>query len=99
MVEHELINAFMKLMSKAGGGSLVKDMIQHSDETGNPKIWTRTEVESALVNLNQQIENFGKQEAIEIVETLLRKYRLHPEDFKAKYDEEIPEATGVKGLQ
>jgi hypothetical protein len=80
-MEQQLINALMKLMSKAGGGLFIKDMIQQVDEDGNPKTWTPNELKKAIDFATWQIDNFGTSEATSIVETLLKKYNLNPEMF------------------
>ena len=97
-MEQQLINAFMKLISKAGGGSLIKDLIQQVDEDGNPKTWTASEIERATEYVQWQTENFGTAEATAMVEALLKKYNLNLEDFRDK-EESLPEPTGVQGLQ
>lgn len=97
VMEQQLINAFMKLVAKAGGGSLMKDMIQKVDESGNPKIWTPSEIEAALKYITWQIENFGAAEAATVIETLIRKYNLRPESFLVK--KPVTESSGVAGLQ
>lgn len=105
-MEQQLINALMKLVSKAGGGSLIKDMIQQVDTNGNPKSWTQAEISHAIEFINWQTENFGTAEAIIIIQSLLRKYNLRMEDFQteiasqtevAKKDE-LPNAPGIHGL-
>jgi hypothetical protein len=97
VMEQQLINAFMKLVAKAGGGSLMKDMIQKVDESGNPKIWTPSEIDAALKYITWQIENFGAAEATAVIETLIRKYNLRPESFLSK--KPVIETSGVAGLQ
>ena len=97
VMEQQLINAFMKLVAKAGGGSLMKDMIQMVDESGNPKIWTPSEMEAAVRYITMQIENFGASEATIVIETLIRKYNLHPESILLK--KPFTESSGVAGLQ
>jgi hypothetical protein len=94
----KLINAFMKLVSKAGGGSLIRDMIQQVDESGNPKVWTPSEVEAAVHYVNEQIDNFGTAEATIIVETLVRKYNLRLDTFQ-RNEESLSETHGIQGLQ
>jgi hypothetical protein len=96
-MEAQLINALMKLFAKAGGGSLIKDLIQEVDENRNPKIWTPAEIEKAIQYVRWQTENFGTAEAAVLVETLIRKYNLDPELF---HDRPIMrDASGVSGLQ
>jgi hypothetical protein len=97
-MEQQLINAFMKLISKAGGGSLIKDLIQQVDEDGNPKTWTVSELERAVKLVLWQTENFGTADARAIIETLMKKYNLTAEDC-GKKDESLPEEIGAQGLQ
>lgn len=97
-MEAQLINALMKLLSKAGGGSLIKDLIQEVDENRNPKIWTSSEIEKAVDYVRWQTENFGSNEATVIVETLMRKYKLDPEIFRHQ-SIPLPDTSGVPGLQ
>jgi hypothetical protein len=80
-MEQQLINALMKLMSKAGGGLLIKDMIQQIDEDGNPKTWTTHEIQRAIDFVTWQTDNFGTAEATSIIETLFKKYKLNPQIF------------------
>lgn len=97
-MEQQLINAFMKLLARAGGGSLIKDLIQEVDENGNPKIWNASEIEKAIRYVTWQIENFGPSEATAVIETLLKKYNLSPEHFLTDRHP-ISESTNVQGLQ
>jgi hypothetical protein len=96
-MEQQLINALMKLMSKAGGGLLIKDLIRQVDEDGNPKTWTPNEIQKAIDFVTWQIENFGTSEATSIVETLLKKYNLNPETFATSDSNRVP-TNGVQGL-
>jgi hypothetical protein len=99
-MEQQLINAFMKLISKAGGGSLIKDLIQQVDENGNPKVWTPSELEKAVTYVYWQTENFGTAEATSIVESLLKKYNLRPENFSHEpVAVSSDDNAGVQGLQ
>ena len=98
-MEQQLINSLMKLLAKAGGGSLIKDLIQQVDMNGNPKVWTPEETEKAVQYVNWQIENFGTAEAAAILESLVRKYHLNTENFTAPADQDLSEAPGVQGLQ
>src|SRR5687768_7502628 len=82
IMDQQLINALMKLFSKAGGGSLIRDMINQVDENGNPKVWTASEMEAAVRYLELQTENFGTAEAIIMIQSLLKKYNLRIEDFQ-----------------
>lgn len=97
-MEQQLINAFMKLLATAGGGSLIKDLIREVDENRNPKVWSASEIEKAIQYVTLQTENFGTAEATVIIETLLRKYNLRAENFLTTH-EPMPETTGVQGLQ
>jgi hypothetical protein len=98
-MEQQLINALMKLISRAGGGSLIKDLIQQVDENGNPKAWTASEIEAAIQYVTWQTENFGTPEAEIIIETLIRKYNLQPERFLLSREEPVKESSGAIGLQ
>lgn len=102
VMEQQLINALMKLLSKAGGGSFIKDLIQQTDQNGNPKSWTPSEIEAATQFINVQIENFGTAEAAIIIETLKKKYsleRARPGSPDTSAHEDLPEAPGVHGLR
>ncbi|HEY0743503.1 MAG TPA: hypothetical protein VGD40_18675 [Chryseosolibacter sp.] len=101
-MEQQLINALMKLLSKAGGGSLIKDLIQQVDQNGNPKSWTPSEVSAAIEFVTWQTENFGTAEATAIIETLKKKYNLSSgtsNAIQASAHENLPEAPGVHGLR
>lgn len=100
-MEQQLINALMKLFSKAGGGSLIKDLIQQIDQSGNPKLWTPAEVKAAIAFVNRQTENFGSAEARAMIRTLQKKYDLSSSDLldENKNDSaDLPEVPGVHGL-
>jgi hypothetical protein len=97
MLEQRLINAFMKLTAKAGAGEIVRDLIHHVDENGNPKVWSATEMEHAIHFINMSVENFGKSEAITVMRTLMRKFEIGPEDLQA--NELHSDTPGVQGLQ
>ncbi|MBT1701006.1 hypothetical protein KK083_29200 [Fulvivirgaceae bacterium PWU4] len=97
-MEQQLINAFMKLVAKAGGGSLIKDLIREVDENRNPKIWTPTEIEKAIAYVTEQTESFGAADAIVIIETLMQKYNLRTESFLPAH-ESLPGTAGIQGLQ
>ena len=104
-MEQQLINALMKLVAKAGGGSLIKDMIQQIDENGNPKVWTPHEVENGTRFIQWQLENFGTAEAIIIIQTLIKKYNLRIQDFETTMNtpsqqpkEALPDTPRVHGL-
>jgi hypothetical protein len=96
-MEQQLINALMKLLAKAGGGFLVKELIQKVDTNGNPKQWTYSELTEAVTHVTKQIEHFGPDEVAKIIETLQRKY---PDaSTTTTTDRETLHTTpGVKGL-
>jgi hypothetical protein len=101
-MEQQLINALMKLFSKAGGGSLIKDLIQQVDQNGNPKIWTPAEIASAIEYVNWQTENFGTAEAEIVIETLQKKYNLSSKAERLDNNsstQDLPEVPGVHGLR
>lgn len=100
-MEQQLINALMKLFSKAGGGSLIKDLIQQTDQNGNPKVWTSTEISAALDFVNWQTENFGTPEATVMIDTLRKKYNLGSASTESsdEGDVQLPTLPGVHGLK
>jgi hypothetical protein len=103
-MEQQLINALIKLFAKAGGGSLIKDLIQQVDQNRNPKVWTPAEISSAIDFISWQTENFGSAEARAMVETLQNKFNLSSE-YSARdrstpaSSEDLPEVPGVHGLR
>lgn len=102
-MDQQLINALIKLFSKAGGGGLIRDMIRQVEENGNPKVWTEKEMEAAVRYLEQQTETFGASDAIIMVQSLLKKYNLRIEDFQTIAEEPsendaLPQVPGVHGL-
>jgi hypothetical protein len=102
-MEQQLINALVKLFAKAGGGSLIKDLIQQVDQNRNPKVWTSQELSSAVDFIHWQTENFGSAEARAMIESLQRKFNLSSEDSLRNRNtpspaENLPEAPGVHGL-
>ncbi|HYG17431.1 MAG TPA: hypothetical protein VD816_00820 [Ohtaekwangia sp.] len=78
-MEQQLINAFMKLVAKAGGGFLIRELIQQVDDNGNPKIWTPDEIRHAIDYVNLEIDTFGEPEAMMVIGALVKKYNLNPE--------------------
>lgn len=104
-MEQQLINALIKLLAKAGGGSFIKELIQQIDQNGNPKIWTAAEVESAIQFINWHTENFGSSEARAIIETLQKKYNLTVDTLSrdrahpSSPSDTLPEVPGVHGLR
>jgi hypothetical protein len=97
MNEQQLINAFMKLVAKVGAGELIRQMIQLTDENGNPKIWTANEIDSATHFINHQIENFGRAEALMVVKTLIDKFDIREHDLQLH--SAVPDPSGIQGLQ
>ena len=94
-MEQQLINAFMKLFAKAGGGSVIRDLVQQVDENGNPKVWTPIEIEKAVSYVEWQTENFGAAEATEMIESLIKKYRLNPNRFLGSGNESSEHVHGL----
>jgi hypothetical protein len=99
MLEQQLINAFMKLTAKVGAGHLVKELIQAVDHDGNPKKWSAQEMQEAIAFINMQVERFDKDEAAEVVSTLLRKFDLPIDDFKIIHPSGDHAESHVRGLQ
>ena len=101
-MEQQLINALIKLLAKAGGGSFVKDLVQQTDQNGNPKVWTAEEIKAATELVTNQTETFGTPEATIIIETLRRKYNLdgtRPANSERAASQALPEVPGVHGLR
>jgi len=88
----------MKLAAKAGAGNIVREMIIQSEQNGNPKVWTALEMERALRFINDRIENFGKADALAIIQTLTRKFDLTVADLHFQ-DDILNSTHGVQGLQ
>jgi hypothetical protein len=82
-MEQQVINTLLALIVRAGGGSLIRDLIRQVDENGNPAAWTDAELEHALTYLQWQNENFGAAEATAIAGILIREYHLDPKIFEA----------------
>ena len=97
-MEQQLINSLIKLIAKAGGGSIIKDLIQQIDENGNPKVWTDSEIAKATEFIEWQIQNFGTAEATAMIESLLKKYNIDPNDLRLS-DESLEAKPDVRGLQ
>ena len=97
-MEQQLINGLLKLISAAGGSSLVGDLISQTDENGDPRRWSVAELEKAIHYIEWQTENFGTPEATAIIEALLKKYNLRAEDFQ-QHEDYMPGTTKVAGLQ
>ena len=87
----------MKLAAKAGAGNIIREMIQQVEQNGNPKIWTALEMERALRFVNNQVENFGKAEALDVIETLIRKFEITDADLH--HDNTLSGTSGIQGLQ
>jgi hypothetical protein len=100
MLEQQLINAFMKFSAKAGAGDLIRELIQRIEENGNPKSWTALEMERAIEYLNDRVNIFGRNDAITVITTLMKKFDVHPADLPTH--ESVPKddaLTGIQGLQ
>lgn len=69
-MEQLLINQLITLISKAGGSSLIKDLIYETDQDGNAKNWTEDEIENAINYLQNINRYFGEGDARVIVENL-----------------------------
>jgi hypothetical protein len=97
-MEQQLINVLIKLIAKAGGASLIKDLILQVDENGNPKVWTPSEIVKATEFVEWQIQNFGTAEATAMIESLLKKYNIDPNDLRLS-NESLEASPDVRGLQ
>jgi hypothetical protein len=97
-MEQQFINALIKLIAKAGGGALIRDLVRQIDEDGNPKTWTVSEIEKATAFIQWQIENFGTPEATAIIESLVHKYNLDLSTFNTG-DTPLAASPDVRGLQ
>jgi hypothetical protein len=100
-LEQQLINAFMKFTAKAGAGELVREFIRAVDQNGNPKLWNSVEMEKAIEFLNAKVDNFGKEDALLVINTLMRKFEIRSEDVNARAAafSDKDGLTGVQGLQ
>jgi len=98
MIEQQLINAFMKLTAKVGAGDLIRELVQQVDENGNPKAWSPGEMERAIHFINMHVENFGKEEAVAVIRTLMKKFAVDVSDLHDR-EETYPETPGIQGLQ
>jgi hypothetical protein len=97
-MEQQFINGLLKLISAAGGNSLVRDLISETDENGDPRRWNTAEIEKAIRYVEWQTENFGTPEATAIIAALLKKYNLRAEDFQ-QHEDIIHGSAKVAGLQ
>ena len=75
-MEQLLINQLITLISKAGGSSLIKDLIYETDQDGNAKNWTEDEIENAINYLQNINRYFGEGDARVIIENLSKEYNL-----------------------
>lgn len=75
-MEQLLINQLITLISKAGGSSLIKDLIYETDQDGNAKNWTEDEIENAINYLQNINRYFGEGDARVIIENLSKAYNL-----------------------
>lgn len=99
MLEQQLINAFMKLTAKVGAGDLVRELVQAVDNDGNPKNWNPSEMAQAIDFINVQVERFGQTDAVNIIQTLMKKYNISNQELTASTATFPEETTGVQGLQ
>lgn len=75
-MEQLLINQLITLISKAGGSSLIKDLIYETDQDGNARNWTEDEIENAINYLQNINRYFGEGDARVIIENLSKEYNL-----------------------
>lgn len=75
-MEQLLINQLFTLISKAGGSSLIKDLIYKTNQDGNVKNWTVDEIENAINYLQNINRYFDEGDARVIIENLSKTYNL-----------------------
>jgi hypothetical protein len=75
-MEQLLINQLFTLISKAGGSSLIKDLIYKTNQDGNAKNWTVDEIENAINYLQNINRYFNEGDARVIIENLSKTYNL-----------------------
>lgn len=75
-MEQLLINQLFTLISKAGGSSLIKDLIYKTNQDGNAKNWTVDEIENAINYLQNINRYFDEGDARVIIENLSKTYNL-----------------------
>jgi hypothetical protein len=75
-MEQLLINQLFTLVSKAGGSSLIKDLIYKTNQNGNAKNWTVDEIENAINYLQNINRYFDEGDARVIIENLSKTYNL-----------------------
>jgi hypothetical protein len=75
-MEQLLINQLFTLVSKAGGSSLIKDLIYKTNQDGNVKNWTVDEIENAINYLQNINRYFDEGDARVIIENLSKTYNL-----------------------
>jgi hypothetical protein len=80
-MEQELINELIRLIGKMGGKALMKELIEEVDTDGNPKVWTPEELGNALNFVQWQNNYFSRSDVMAIIEILLEKYNLRPEEL------------------
>lgn len=99
MLEQQLINAFMKLTAKVGAGDIVRSIVQNTDENGNPKTWSSKEMDQAIAFIQAKTDAFGKDDALKVIRTLMKKYQIDSQEIVPSHDEVVPDHPGIKGLQ
>jgi hypothetical protein len=99
-MEQQLINAFMRFTAKAGAGEYMKGLVQTTDENGNPKSWTTSEMSKAIDYLHHCTEHFDRADALTIIRTIQKKFHITTDDLREpNQDEPAPDIIGAKGLQ
>jgi EAL domain-containing protein (putative c-di-GMP-specific phosphodiesterase class I) len=103
MLEQKLINAFMKFTSRAGAGEFIKDLVQQTEQNGNPKSWTLEELNSATNFLNLRAEQFSQEDAVKVITTLMRKHNISASQLGTITEEKSADSnqplSGTTGLQ
>jgi hypothetical protein len=90
MLEQQLINTFMKFTARAGAGDIIRDLIQKIEDNGNPKSWTPQEMESAIDYLEHRVSTFSKDDALNVIRSLTRKYYISPADLANERSRALP---------
>ncbi len=97
-MEQALINSLLQLISRAGGISLIRDLISEVDENGDPKTWNVSELQKAVEYINWQADSFGTAEAVAVIDNLLKKYNIRLDSLQ-RTSEDLEEPARVAGLQ
>lgn len=75
-MEQQLINQLIALLCKAGGSSLIKDLLRETDQDGDSRHWTVEEIENAINYLTWINKNFSSADAAIIAGNLRREYNI-----------------------